>query len=46
MAVAAWLLVSIIKRCAERCALQLYHTSLTRGFKRIPKSTYLHTLTL
>ena len=24
-----WLLISIMKRCAERCALQLYQTSLT-----------------
>ena len=23
-----WLLMSIMKRCTERCALQLYHTSL------------------
>ena len=23
-----WLLISIMKRCAERCALHLYHTSL------------------
>ena len=23
-----WLLISIMKRCAERCALQLYQTSL------------------
>ena len=22
-----WLLISVMKRCAERCALQLYHTS-------------------
>ena len=24
-----WLLISVMKRCAERCALQLYQTSLT-----------------
>ena len=25
-----WLLIFIMKRCAERCTLQLYHTSLNR----------------
>ena len=25
-----WLLISIMKRCAERCALQLYQTSLKK----------------
>ena len=25
-----WLLISIMKRCAERCVLQLYHTSLSK----------------
>ena len=34
VAVATWLLISIIKRCTELFALQLYHTSLTRGFKK------------
>ena len=24
-----WLLLSVLKRCAERCILQLYHTSLS-----------------
>ena len=27
-----WLLISIMKRCAERCALQLYQTSLSRYY--------------
>ena len=27
-----WLLISIMKKCSERCALQLYQTSLKRGF--------------
>ena len=27
-----WLLISIIKRCAERCALQLYQTFLIQTF--------------
>ena len=31
-----WLLISIMKRCAERCALQLHHTSL-RDFKFFSK---------
>ena len=26
-----WLLLAIMKRCAERCALQLYRTSLSRN---------------
>ena len=26
-----WLLISIMKRCAERCALQLYQTSLRKS---------------
>ena len=28
-----WLLISIMKRCAERCTLQLYHNSLTGNGK-------------
>ena len=28
-----WLLISVIKRCAKRCALQLYQTSLRLIFK-------------
>ena len=28
-----WLLISIMKRFAERCALQLYQTSLRQKFK-------------
>ena len=27
-----WLLISIMKSCAERCALQLYQTSLRKDF--------------
>ena len=30
-----WLLISIMKRCAERCALQLYQTSLNNLIVRI-----------
>ena len=29
-----WLLISVMKRCAEWCALQLYHTSLN-GYSNI-----------
>ena len=32
-----WLLIAIMKRCAERCTLQLYHTSLSYyPFHKIP----------
>ena len=34
-----WLLISIMKGCAERCALQLYHTSL-RVIGPKPAPTY------
>ena len=30
-----WLLISIMKRCAERCALQLYQTSLRKEINRL-----------
>ena len=26
-----WLLIAVMKRCAERCVLQLYHTSFSEG---------------
>ena len=29
--ISLWLLISIIKRCAEQCTLQLNHTSLNSG---------------
>ena len=47
VAVVTRLLISIIKRCTERCALQLYHTSLTRGFKKNSQKyipSYINTL--
>ena len=47
-----WLLIAIMKRCAERCALQFYRTSLSlrvarklkTNFSKEMKETYLTNL--
>ena len=36
-----WPLISIMKRCAERCALHLYHTSLKKKRSHIGEPAYL-----
>ena len=36
-----WVLISIMKRCAERCAIQLYQTSLRMASTERKRSKYI-----